>query len=59
MPYPGGRKQLTAIFLSIKRKKGEAAAKDWYHKAQREGYAPVAKDDKKKRSYRKSQRARA
>lgn len=49
MPYPGGQKQLRAIFLSIRRKRGEKAAKAWAHKAQREGYMPVAKDKKKKR----------
>jgi hypothetical protein len=29
---------MIAIFLSIKRKKGTAAAKRWYRKAQKEGY---------------------
>lgn len=47
MPYPGGRRQLTAIFLAIQKQKGTAAAKAWYHKAQREGY--VEKRDRNKR----------
>lgn len=29
MPYPGGRDQVLAIYYSIRRKKGEAAAKRW------------------------------
>lgn len=49
MPYPGGRKQLTAIFLSIQRKKGTAAAKRFYKKAQSEGYAPTEKKDRKRK----------
>jgi hypothetical protein len=59
VPYPGGGRQLTAVFLSIQRSKGTDAAKAWYRKAQREGYAPVAKDDKmrvKKRAKRKVRR---
>ena len=48
MPYPGGRAQITAIFLSIKRRHGLAAAKRWYHKAQREGYAPTEAKDRKR-----------
>jgi hypothetical protein len=39
LPYPGGKAQITAIFLSIKRDKGLAAAKRWYEKAKKEGYA--------------------
>lgn len=46
MPYPGGRKQLTAIFLSIQRAKGTDAAKRFYRRAQVEGYAPVEPADK-------------
>jgi hypothetical protein len=50
---PRRRRQLSAIFLSIQRRKGTAAAKAEYRKQQREGYAPVARDDQRKRRHRK------
>ena len=41
MPYSGGRKQIIAIYLSIKRTKGKAAADRWLakHKGEMKGEA--------------------
>lgn len=63
MPYPGGEKQLRAIFLSIRRKKGEKAARDWRRKVSAEGYGGKKKRlrdhmvEQRKRGGRRSSRA--
>ena len=48
MPYPGGRKQIIAIYLSIKREKGEAAARAFLRK-----HRDLLKKEAKKRAKKK------
>jgi hypothetical protein len=56
MPYSGGNDQRTAIFLSIKRKKGLKAAKAWYEKHRHENFDAPAKRQLRKTHGRRTQR---